>query len=112
MAIDTWKFETQMKKWILEYVILSVISRWDSYSSDILTILQSNNLIVVEWTLYPLLSRLKNDWYISYYWKESQLWPPRKYFKITDLWKKLLLDLDLAWKWISKSINDIINFKQ
>lgn len=111
MTIDTGKFEVQMKKWILEFVILSIISRWDSYSSDILNILQENNLIVVEWTLYPLLSRLKNDWYISYYWKESQFWPPRKYFKITDLWKKLLLELNSAWESISKSINDIISLK-
>lgn len=104
------KFETQIKKWILEYVILWVISKKDSYSSDILAILKKNDLIIVEWTLYPLLSRLKNEWYISYYWTESTSWPPRKYFKITESGKELFKALDKIWLGTQKSINNIINF--
>ncbi len=108
--MDFQKFETQIKKWILEYVILWIISKKDSYSSDILAILKNNNLIIVEWTLYPLLSRLKNEWYISYYWIESVSGPPRKYFKITKNWKELFKTLDSIWTDTQKSINDIINF--
>jgi PadR family transcriptional regulator PadR len=110
LKMDYQKFETQIKKWILEYVILGVISKKDSYSSDILAILKVHNLIIVEGTLYPLLSRLKNDWYVSYYWKESISWPPRKYFKITDSGKLLFKELDKIWQGTKKSINDIINF--
>jgi PadR family transcriptional regulator, regulatory protein PadR len=108
--MDYQKFETQIKKWILEYVILGIISKKDSYSSDMLAILKKNDLIIVEWTLYPLLSRLKNEWYVSYYWMESLSWPPRKYFKITESGKELFRALNKIWLSTQKSINDIINF--
>jgi PadR family transcriptional regulator, regulatory protein PadR len=76
------KISSQMRKGILEYVILMIINSGEVYSSDILKILKENNLIVVEGTLYPLLSRLRKDSIITYYWVESQSGPPRKYFKL------------------------------
>lgn len=110
MWIDTSKFEAQMKRWIVEYVVLAIIAKEDSYSSDILDLLKDNDLIVVEWTLYPLLSRLKNEWFVSYYWKESLSWPPRKYFKITIKGKELLDSMANVWKSMSKSVDNITNF--
>jgi PadR family transcriptional regulator PadR len=66
------KISSQMRKGILEYVILMIIDSKDVYSSDILNVLKKNKLIVVEGTLYPLLSRLKKDSLITYYWVESK----------------------------------------
>ncbi len=103
------KITTQMRKWILEYAILSIIKRWEAYASDILETLKKNKLIVVEGTLYPLLSRLKTDWLISYYWIESKSWPPRKYFKLTPDWLESLKVMDSAWQELSQAINQIIN---
>ncbi len=73
-----------MRKGILEYAILLVIAKGDAYSSDILRILTEQKLIVVEGTLYPLLSRLKTDGFVSYTWIESQNGPPRKYYRLTE----------------------------
>lgn len=108
MNQETSKIETQMKRWLLEYVILALLLEGDKYSSDILETLKKYNFIVVEGTLYPLLSRLKNEGHLSYYWKESLSWPPRKYFKITDSGKWFFLELDRVWKSLSQTINSII----
>ena len=69
---DALKITTQMRKGILEYAILSVIDRGEAYASDILERLKKGKLLVVEGTLYPLLTRLKDDGLISYYWVESE----------------------------------------
>ena len=98
-----------MRKWILEYVILMIINSWEVYSSDILKILKENNLIVVEGTLYPLLSRLRKDSIITYYWVESQSWPPRKYFKLTKDGKELLKTMWNIWWELQQAVQYISN---
>jgi len=106
---DLSKIATQMRKGTLEYVILAIIKKWDAYASDILECLKKNKLIVVEGTLYPLLSRLKTEWLISYFWIESKSWPPRKYYKLTQNWQETLQIMDSAWKELSSAVNNIIN---
>lgn len=96
---------SQMRKGILEYCILAVISRGEIYASDILTELKEAHLIVVEGTLYPLLTRLKNAGLLTYTWKESVQGPPRKYFVLTDEGSKFLNELDETWKDLNYSVN-------
>lgn len=100
-----------MRKWILEYTILSIIARGEAYASDILETLKTNKLIVVEGTLYPLLTRFKDDGLISYYWVESQSGPPRKYYRLTESWNEVLQIMDSAWSNLSESVNSIRNSK-
>ncbi len=96
---------SQMGKGILEYCILAVISRGEIYASDILIELKEAHLIVVEGTLYPLLTRLKNAGLLAYTWKESQQGPPRKYFLLTDDGRNFLKELDETWKDLNYSVN-------
>jgi PadR family transcriptional regulator PadR len=107
MSENLEKISAQMRKGILEYVILTIINSWEVYSSDILKTLKENNLIVVEWTLYPLLSRLRKDSIITYYWVESQSGPPRKYFKLTKEGKELLKNMWSIWWDLSKAVTNI-----
>lgn len=90
--------KVQMRKGILEYCILSIISEGEVYASDILDTLKNARLIVVEGTLYPLLTRLKNTGLLSYQWKESTSGPPRKYYVLTDEGKAFLKELDTTWE--------------
>lgn len=90
--------QTQMRKGILEYCILSIISRGEIYASDITSELKKAELLVVEGTLYPLLTRLKNNGLLSYSWKESTSGPPRKYYQVTDEGTRVLERLDVTWK--------------
>jgi PadR family transcriptional regulator PadR len=90
--------QTQMRKGILEYCILSIISRGEIYASDIISELKKAELLVVEGTLYPLLTRLKNNGLLSYIWKESTSGPPRKYYQITSEGMEVLKRLDVTWK--------------
>lgn len=90
--------KVQMRKGILEYCILSIIADGEVYASDILDTLKSARLIVVEGTLYPLLTRLKNSGLLSYQWKESTSGPPRKYYELTDEGKAFLKELDVTWQ--------------
>ena len=78
------KITTQMKKGVLEYIILAIIAKWEVYASDIITTLKDNNLLLVEGTLYPLLSRLKTEELLSYSRVESPQWPPRKYYRLSQ----------------------------
>jgi len=89
--------KVQMKKGILEYCILSIISKGEVYASDILNTLKEGKMIIVEGTLYPLLTRLKNSELVSYQWKESTSGPPRKYFQLTESGKHFLKELDQTW---------------
>ena len=100
--------KSQMRKGILEFCILSVIGRKEAYTSDILEALKSADLLVVEGTLYPLLSRLKNNGILTYRWEESTSGPPRKYFCLTDEGKQLLTQLNEEWKSIRDSIQLIV----
>ncbi len=98
-----------MRKGLLEYCLLTVISRKEAYASDILEVLHKADLLVVEGTVYPLLSRMKNSGLLDYRWEESPGGPPRKYFRLTTEGQTLLGQLDEEWAAISTSINTIIN---
>jgi len=89
--------QTQMRKGILEYCILSIISRDETYASDIIAELKKAQLLVVEGTLYPLLTRLKNNGLLTYNWVESTSGPPRKYYALSDEGRKVLEQLDKTW---------------
>lgn len=90
--------QTQMRKGILEYCILSIISRGEIYASDIMEELRNARLLVVEGTLYPLLTRLKNNGLLVYNWVESASGPPRKYYKLSEDGQKVLDQLDITWQ--------------
>lgn len=90
--------QTQMRKGILEYCVLLIISRGEIYASDIIAELKNAKLLVVEGTLYPLLTRLKNNGLLSYNWVESTSGPPRKYYVLTPEGSQILKQLDTTWQ--------------
>ncbi len=96
-----------MRKGVLEYCILSIINKKEVYASDIIFQLKEAELIVVEGTLYPLLTRLKNDGLLSYRWEESKTGPPRKYYEITDGGKEFLGGLDTSWNDLVEAVNKL-----
>ena len=104
--------KAQMKKGILEYCILAIIKRGEVYASDILEELKQAQLIVVEGTLYPLLTRLKNEGLLSYQWIESKSGPPRKYFQLTTEGNAFLNELEITWNELTNSVNQIIKKNQ
>ncbi len=99
--------KAQMRKGVLEYCILTILAQQDCYASDILRNLKDARLIVVEGTLYPLLTRQKNAGLLSYRWEESQQGPPRKYYKLTDAGKDFLKELDSSWEDLVKAVEMI-----
>lgn len=99
----------QMKKGVLEMCILSILNQeGEAYPSDIIQKLKEADLIVVEGTLYPLLTRLKNYGLLDYHWKESTAGPPRKYFRITDQGKESLTTLTESWNQFVQGVNQSI----
>lgn len=100
--------QAQMRKGVLEYCILSVLSSGDAYPTEIIKKMKEAKLVVVEGTLYPLLTRLKNMGLLSYRWEESTTGPPRKYYKLTPVGKQFLKELDATWEDLVKSVNKII----
>jgi len=109
MKIENAK--AQMRKGILEYCILTILSKKDLYTTDIINTLKQDDLIVVEGTLYPLLTRQKNAGLLKYRWEESPQGPPRKYYTLTELGRTYLKELDESWEALIKSVNSIKNFK-
>ena len=107
MNVDNVK--AQMRKGILEYCILSILSRNDAYASEIIAELKSAEMIVVEGTLYPLLTRQKNQGLLSYRWEESPQGPPRKYYTLTPVGREALLQLDESWRELIRQIEKIRN---
>ncbi len=105
------KTNAQMRKGVLELCILSIISTKEVYSSNILSSLKEAQLLVVEGTIYPLLTRLKNDGLLSYRWEESASGPPRKYYSMTENGQKVLESLRGTWVQLSNSVNTLINLK-
>jgi len=101
--------KAQMRKGILEYCILCVLSDGDAYASDIINRLKEVRMIVVEGTLYPLLTRQKNAGLLAYRWEESTQGPPRKYYSITEQGKCFLNDLDTSWQELVESVNLLRN---
>lgn len=95
--MNTDNIKSQMRKGYLEYCILLILSRKSAYVSEIIQILKDAKLIVVEGTLYPLLTRLKNGNILNYKWQESQQGPPRKYYELTEQGEQLLAELEEAW---------------
>jgi len=96
--------KAQMRKGVLEYCILMIMSQQDCYATDILRKLKEARLIVVEGTLYPLLTRQKNAGLLSYRWEESPQGPPRKYYKLTDAGRDFLKELDSSWEDLVKAV--------
>lgn len=94
-----------MRKGILEYCILLILDREPAYANDIIRILQEAKLIVVEGTLYPLLTRLKNMNLLNYQWVESTQGPPRKYYALTPQGEEFLKELETAWNSIEETID-------
>lgn len=97
--------KAQMRKGVLELCVLGILTKETMYPSDIIKKLKSNQLIVVEGTMYPLLNRLKRDGYLSHNWVESSSGPPRKYYKITEKGEKLRQELSKAWNELSHAVN-------
>ncbi len=101
--------QIQMRKGILEYCILHIISRGEVYASDMLEELTSAKIIVVEGTLYPLLTRLRKAGLLEYKWVESTSGPPRKYYKLTPEGTEFLSQLNTTWEELYESTNKIIH---
>lgn len=103
MNIENTK--AQMKKGILEFCILSILSNKEHYPSEIINKMKEAQLLVVEGTLYPLLMRLKNDGLLSYRWEESNSGPPRKYYKLTPIGEQFLTELQITWQELVETVN-------
>lgn len=104
MTIENTK--AQMRKGVLELCVLSIISKEEAYPSDIIDKLKEARLIVVEGTLYPLLSRLKNADLLNYEWKESTSGPPRKYYTLTEEGKNFLTGLMDTWTELNAAVSN------
>jgi PadR family transcriptional regulator PadR len=103
--------KAQMRKGILEFCILSILDGQDLYASDIISTLKKSELIVVEGTLYPLLTRQKNAGLLSYRWEESTQGPPRKYYSLTQQGREFLQELDKSWAELVESVNALKSAK-
>lgn len=99
--------QAQMRKGVLEFCILSILSRGEAYPSEILENLKKGKLIVVEGTLYPLLTRLKSAGLLKYRWEESKSGPPRKYYQITEMGEDFLHKLEDTWNGLVNAVESI-----
>ena len=108
MNIENTK--AQMRKGVLEFCILSVLKEKDAYTSEILETLKNAKLLVVEGTIYPLLTRLKNDGLLNYRWEESTSGPPRKYFDITPKGEEFFEELKLNWMNLTQTVDQLIKY--
>ncbi|MFY7991032.1 MAG: PadR family transcriptional regulator [Fluviicola sp.] len=99
--------QAQMRKGILEFCILSILDKKEAYPSEILEQLKAAKLIVVEGTLYPLLTRLKNMELLTYRWEESTSGPPRKYYAITENGKTTLAGLTNTWNELQHAVDTL-----
>ena len=100
-----------MRKGVLEYCILSVLKDEDAYVAEILATLKDAKMLVVEGTIYPLLTRLKNAGLLNYRWEESTSGPPRKYYGLTDRGKKFLTELNSTWNELQNAVNLVTKTK-
>jgi PadR family transcriptional regulator, regulatory protein PadR len=105
--MDIENSKAQMRKGILEYCIMAVISGKAAYASDIIERMKEAQLLVVEGTLYPLLTRLKNDGLLNYRWEESRSGPPRKYYSLTPEGRTFLLELNTSWEDLVAAVHKI-----
>ena len=107
--MDVNNVKSQMRKGMLEYCIMLLLHKEPAYASDIIQMLKEARLIVVEGTLYPLLTRLKNDDLLSYEWIESTQGPPRKYYKLTEKGEGFLGELETSWQEVNDTVEHIAN---
>lgn len=110
--MNTENIKAQMRKGVLEYCILSVLDENDAYVNDLIEALKKAELIVVEGTLYPMLTRLKNAEFLEYRWEESTSGPPRKYYSLTPSGKSFLKELSSTWNNLQNSVNQLTNTKK
>lgn len=103
--MDINNVKSQMRKGMLEYCILLLLKQQAAYANDIIQRLREAEMIVMEGTLYPLLTRLKNDGLLAYEWQESTQGPPRKYYKLTTDGQEALTQLNVSWEEISRTVN-------
>jgi PadR family transcriptional regulator PadR len=101
------KSRSQLRKGVLEMCVLRVLSKGEAYTSDITSALQESDLLVVEGTLYPLLSRLKSAHHCEYRWEESKSGPPRKYYSLTSSGRAHLENLNAEWQHLVQSIEHL-----
>lgn len=99
----------QMRKGIMDYCVLAILANGDSYAPAIINELKNAEMIVVEGTLYPILTRMKNAGYLTYRWEESPQGPPRKYYTLTEEGRSYLASLDASWDALVEQINTIRN---
>lgn len=99
--------QSQMRKGIFEFCILSIIRRGEAYPSDIVEEMKAANLQILEGTLYPLLTRLKNSGMLTYRWVESSSGPPRKYFSLTEKGEAFYKELEQTWQELSNGVNTL-----
>ena len=104
--------QSQMRKGVLEFCILSIIQRGEAYPSDIIEEMKKANLNLLEGTLYPLLTRLKNADLLSYRWVESSGGPPRKYFSLTEKGAAFYKDLENTWRQMADGVERVINSRE
>jgi PadR family transcriptional regulator PadR len=97
--------QSQMRKGILEYCILGILNNGEAYPSEILEKLRGAQMLVVEGTVYPLLTRLKNLELLTYRWEESTAGPPRKYYAITPKGKQFFIDLAHTWQELQQAVS-------
>jgi PadR family transcriptional regulator PadR len=100
--------QSQMRKGVLEFCILSIIKRGEAYPSDIIEEMKRASLNILEGTLYPLLTRLKNADLLSYRWVESSGGPPRKYFSLTEKGNDFYKELENTWREMSEAVGRVI----
>jgi len=103
--MDIQNTQSQMRKGVLEFCILSIIRQGEVYPSDIVDKMRAANLNILEGTLYPLLTRLKNDGLLTYRWVESNSGPPRKYFVMTDKGLEFYDALEKTWKELADAVH-------
>jgi PadR family transcriptional regulator PadR len=103
--------KAQMRKGVLEFCILSTLSEGDAYPTEIIERMKKAKLVVVEGTLYPLLTRLKNLELLAYRWEESNSGPPRKYYRLTESGEKFLRELETSWDELVASVDEVTKKK-
>lgn len=109
MSINIQKSKKQMRRGVLEFCVLSIIGQQEVYPSEIITAMKSADLIVVEGTLYPLLTRLKNAGLLTYRWEESNAGPPRKYYSLTATGEIVKNELQKTWQQLVNAVNKTLN---
>lgn len=110
MKLENMK--AQMRKGVLELCILKLLKNKEMYPSEIIASLKKSELIVVEGTLYPLLTRLRKAGFLDYRWEESESGPPRKYYKITDVGSHFSKELEKTWTSLQNAVNQTSNTKK